>query len=819
MTEKGYTPGQVYEIRPLIITPDRVQTFGQHIGGGYTGNGDGWGPQEGPRRGESGSSGRNREIALPNVMAEFMNEQIHSQAQIDREYGGRFETIVSNTEHELQEKKDETKNGRPLTTEESVELDRVITLDLIHVKASQYSNTAPNIYGFYGQSPYFLMMVLPRQKMRELLNSGNATRESLIELYALFDNVYKSAMELKALSISIDILASKFSDLANQARGVQAAISFNNSSWHAVQNQRFDVINSERDIHVQQLPEFLQSELIAAAGSVAGQTPVQALAHYRATLDHMAETKTNEIGPIHAPPPHSGRGITITYPANNPKINAPLSKPELEALNELVYLQLNTPLGVKWLSYHQALLKSESARHLIVTSNAFQGLIERLRVLDQDAEAKRMADEQIHLAMQTEAKRIADEQIRIAMEIEAERMAAEQDRINAEAEAQRIVDEQTRNVADAVKTAHTFRMSGSISTSQSIFTTSAGAVAVIDGAALTLEAAIRTTVAAVTSVAAGTASGLMVGIAALVYPSKLADGELPERYAFSTPLSNITGREGLWPTLADAGGTVSLPARISSKTAAAGQSELIIVKTDGVAIPSKVKVIEAVYNTVQEEYTVITADIPPRTIIWTPIASNENASTSIPAEQSGSVSYTGATITPVAGRIDSFPGIIEAGFDDFITVFPSDSGLPPVYVMFKDRRDEPGTATGAGHPVTGIWLGAASDGGGAPIPSQIALQLTGKNFRNFRAFREAFWQAVANDTELSRQFSPINIMAMKKGYAAFVRKTERRGARNKYELHHKIHLFHGGDIYNVDNIYVTTPTRHIEIHKEFNNEQ
>ncbi|SDW38371.1 S-type Pyocin [Pseudomonas syringae] len=788
MTEKGYIPGQVYEIRPLIITPDRVQTFGQHIGGGYTGNGDGWGPQEGPRRGESDNSGRTREIALPNVMAEFMNEQIHSQAQIDREYGERFETIVSDTEHELQGKKNETKNDRSLTAEESIELDRMITLDLIHVKASQYSTTAPNIYGLYGQSPYFLMMVLPRQKMRELLNSGNATRESLIELYALFDNIYKSAMELKALSISIDILASKFSDLANQASRVQAPISFNDSSWDAVQNQRLDVINSERDIHVQQLPEFLQSELITAAGSVAGQTPVQALGHYRATLNHMAETKTNEIGPIHAPPPHSGRGITITYPANNPKINAPLSKPELEALNELVYLQLNTPLGVKWLSYHQALLKSESARHLIVTSNAFQGLIERLRVLEQDAEAKRNSDEQIN-------------------------------HINAEAETQRIVDEQARIAANTVKTAHTFRVPGSTSMLQSTFMTSAGAVAVIDGAALTLEAAIRTTVAAVTSLAAGTASGLMVGIAALMYPSKLADGELPERYALSTPLSNITGREGLWPTVADAGGTVSLPARISSNTAAAGQSELIIVKTDGVAIPSKVKVIEAVYNAAQEEYTVITADIPPRTIIWTPIASTENASTSLPAEQSGSASYTGATITPVTGRIDSFPGIIGAGFDDFITVFPSDSGLPPVYVMFKDRRDEPGTATGAGHPVTGIWLGAASDGGGAPIPSQIALQLTGKNFRNFRAFREAFWQTVANDTELSRQFSPINIMAMKKGYAAFVRKSERRGARNKYELHHKIHLFHGGDIYNADNIYVTTPTRHIEIHREFNNEQ
>ena len=39
------------------------------------------------------------------------------------------------------------------------------------------------------------------------------------------------------------------------------------------------------------------------------------------------------------------------------------------------------------------------------------------------------------------------------------------------------------------------------------------------------------------------------------------------------------------------------------------------------------------------------------------------------------------------GRIDAFPGLAEAGFDDFITVFPVDSGLPPIYVMFSEPLD------------------------------------------------------------------------------------------------------------------------------------
>ena len=129
--------------------------------------------------------------------------------------------------------------------------------------------------------------------------------------------------------------------------------------------------------------------------------------------------------------------------------------------------------------------------------------------------------------------------------------------------------------------------------------------------------------------------------------------------------------------------------------------------------------------------------------------------------------------------------------------------------MFRDRRED----AGVGQPVSGVWLGAASQGEGAPIPSQIADQLRGKEFKNFRAFREAFWTAVANDPELAKQFDPGSIVAMKKGYSAYVRKSERAGARSKYELHHKNYILTGGEVYNIDNITVATPKHHIEIHR------
>ncbi|WP_257113090.1 S-type pyocin domain-containing protein [Pseudomonas ficuserectae] len=418
------------------------------------------------------------------------------------------------------------------------------------------------------------------------------------------------------------------------------------------------------------------------------------------------------------------------------------------------------------------------------------------------AEAKRLADE----AAAAEAKRLADE----AAAAEAKRLADEA----AAAEAKRIAEEQARIAAEAVRTANTFRAPGPLSATAPVIMTAAGTIAVIEAATVTLQAAIRSAVAALTNLAAGTASGLLVGVSALVYSPKLANGELPERYAFNTPLSDLTPELGKdLPAIAASGGTVDLPFRLSSKTAADGQSEVFVVKTDALTASSKVRVVSAVLDVEQNTYSVTTGDVPPRILTWTPIVSPGNSSTTSPAEQPAPPVYTGAAVTPVEGRIDAFPAVSEASFDDFITVFPADSGLPPIYTMFRDRREDPGVATGVGQPVSGIWLGAASLGEGAPIPSQIADQLRGKEFKNFRDFRENFWKTVVNDPELAKQFITPNRDRMITGKAAKSRKTDTVGKRSSFEIHHIDEVAKNGDVYNVDNMRVLTPKRHIEIHK------
>ena len=461
--------------------------------------------------------------------------------------------------------------------------------------------------------------------------------------------------------------------------------------------QRLGIINQEQAIHAQQLPQFLHTEFVTAAGSVAGMTASEALSHFKETLTSMAASKTAEIKPVSAAPPLSRGGITINFPAENPKIKAPLSKPELEALNELVYLQTHTNLGTKWLSYHDALLKAESARHLAITGNSFGGLAER-------------------------AKRIEH----------------------------------------TIRKANTFSAPGPSSATSPLLVTSAGTVAVIDAAAVTLQAAVRSAISALSGLVAGTASGLLVGVSALVYSPKLANGELPERYAFSTPLSDLApGLKDDLSTIAAANGNVDLPVRISSKTAADGQSEVFVALADGITVPSKVRVVAATFNAQQNVYSVTTEDVPPRTLTWTPIVDPWNSSTTSPAEQPVPTVYTGATVTPV----------------------------------------------------TGIWLGAAAQGEGAAVPSQIADRLRGREFKNFKAFREAFWVEITKDPVLSQQFIAPNRARMSIGKAAKTRKTDAVGKRSTFEIHHVHEVAKGGDIYNVENMLILTPKRHLDIHK------
>lgn len=205
-------------------------------------------------------------------------------------------------------------------------------------------------------------------------------------------------------------------------------------------------------------------------------------------------------------------------------------------------------------------------------------------------------------------------------------------------------------------------------------------------------------------------------------------------------------------------------------------------------------------------------------LIWTP-AANPNDVLGIPALE-GAPQLPSIWIYPPTEKSDQIlvNPVHPPEYQDAIIWFPS-TDIQPIYIALS-LRHEPGVVTGQGQDVTGIWLENAGRELGAPIPSQIADQLRGKQFSSFDAFRRAFWTAIGNDSELSGQFNRANQAAMRKlGNSPRTPSVEQVGGRDVYELHHLEEVAKGGALYDVDNLRVMTPKLHIKTHSSKGNAQ
>jgi hypothetical protein len=200
-----------------------------------------------------------------------------------------------------------------------------------------------------------------------------------------------------------------------------------------------------------------------------------------------------------------------------------------------------------------------------------------------------------------------------------------------------------------------------------------------------------------------------------------------------------------------------------------------------------------------------------------PPGSEQLGSTTLPTTPTDPLVYPGNPAIPVLPPNETFPAVDEGEIGASIPGYPGDMELPSPDALFRDRRDDPGVVTGGGQAVSGVWLGDAARGNGAPIPSHIADQLRGREFANFHRFREALWMAVAADSILRSQFSESNLERMRDGSAPYPKRVDQVGGRKTFELHHEVEVALGGEVYGIDNISVMTPRRHIQLHKEKNN--
>lgn len=199
-------------------------------------------------------------------------------------------------------------------------------------------------------------------------------------------------------------------------------------------------------------------------------------------------------------------------------------------------------------------------------------------------------------------------------------------------------------------------------------------------------------------------------------------------------------------------------------------------------------------------------------LIWTP-AANPADTLGIPALDAAPQAPQ-ITIYPPTEQTDNLivNPIYPPEYRDFILVFPAGSGIKPLYIVVNARHD-PGTVTGVGKDVSGIWLVGAGEGLGSPIPQEVADQLRGKSYSSFDSFRRALWKAVARSSSLTGQFVENNVDRMREGKAPKVRYKDRAGKRSSFELHHIDEVAQGGRVYDVDNLTVVTPKFHIDIHR------
>ncbi|MEI9482600.1 S-type pyocin domain-containing protein [Enterobacter cancerogenus] len=224
-----------------------------------------------------------------------------------------------------------------------------------------------------------------------------------------------------------------------------------------------------------------------------------------------------------------------------------------------------------------------------------------------------------------------------------------------------------------------------------------------------------------------------------------------------------------------------------------------------------VRVRKMAYDSRLQAYTFTTEEKPHITIIWTP----DNSGVSTPTNtgnQARPVMPNPVIVDPLPDNTGitatTSPAPEEQNFADYILILPVPD-LPPIYIFL---RHNPGQVTGKGQKVSGTWLSDANKGNGSPVPTQIADRLRGRTFANFDQFRKAFWLEVSKEPELSKQFRGSNQAHIRKGNSPYTRDAERAGGRERFEIHHIEPISQGGEVYNVDNMGITTPKRHIEIH-------
>lgn len=459
----------------------------------------------------------------------------------------------------------------------------------------------------------------------------------------------------------------------------------------------------EYQIRLSQLPQTIEQELAATRleGSTHPLPPAEAIVRELGVRNRLLARKTADfhhktalansfygVDPIGRPlQEFYPRALTMEkpVPANGIALKAWLAsyRAAYEARLLSQSIQMLNQQQVNVLNWLAAVQANDQAR-MAAEQEARRVAAELAHINEQAAIRAR---EQARLAALAETQRLATEQARIAAEAAARQVAAEQAQLAAlaetlrQAELLRIEAErqaQEKQQAD-LAVQHVYPASGATAVSSPVFSFASTAVILAPETSAAILTALRSALQVVTAAGAATLGSVLIGFAALLTPSRLGNGE---RFTMSVPLAELSSESTQsLRAIADRQGSLDLPVGIGYRPISSG-AEVFVITADEFDIHPGVPVRHATFDAQNNVYRLSLPDSPTTTLTWTPAITPGNSSSEQPIVQVDTAVYSGAPIVPVEGRLDLHPTLVE-GWDRFITVFPDDSGIAPLYVVFS----------------------------------------------------------------------------------------------------------------------------------------
>ncbi|MCW1244223.1 bacteriocin immunity protein [Pseudomonas sp. SAICEU22] len=279
------------------------------------------------------------------------------------------------------------------------------------------------------------------------------------------------------------------------------------------------------------------------------------------------------------------------------------------------------------------------------------------------------------------------------------------------------------------------------------------------------------------------------------------------RFGFCAGLTELSLIDPDWQALAAQRGSVELPLRMSTTTVAVKPGSLsyglkairelfeVYITPCAGFLPGKVRVRPAVWHEDERAYRFTTDGPQPDMIEWTYPRGLEAPAVS-KQDRLDSTGFVRSSPVPELALFDSVEAV---RFDDYVVVFPPDSGLEPVYVLFNDRRDCPGGVSGEGHAEAEDWQTQALSSQGASVPASVADPLRGQVFERFDLFKRAFWKAVAAVPALNAQFNIDNRALLLSGLAP---RSELPEDNRTLRILHRVDVTQGGGVYDLDNLII-----------------